>query len=513
MALFKPDASKSLFIDGAFRAPTPGAPPPLELVNPANEQLLATVPSASQSDVDAAVAAAASAVKLGAWRARGGAGRAPVLRAIAAGVKRRTEALARLESYTGKPMPESIWDIEDVVACFEYYAEQAEALDRRQGTPVALPDDDYTCELHWAPVGVAALIVPWNYPLLMAAWKVAPALAAGCDVVLKPSELSPLSALQLGAIATEAGLPAGLLNVLAGGGAVGAWLAAHPRVDKVAFTGSERSGVAVAAAAARDVRNVSLELGGKSAVIVFDDVAASDAELDKAVEWVLFGCFWTNGQICSATSRLLIHEKIAPAFLRRLAACAKAIPLCDPLDAATADATGVLGPVVSKAQYDKVVHLVNEAIADGARVLAGGRRPPSKPKGYYIEPTVLQVEPSRHAIWRTEVFGPVLSVATFRDEAEAIALANGTAFGLAAAVLTADAARGKRVAEAMEAGIVWVQCSQPCFCQAPWGGVKRSGIGRELGTFGIDGFLEPKQVTTYVSKNPLGWYTLPKSRL
>ena len=301
--------------------------------------------------------------------------------------------------------------------------------------------------------------------------------------------------------------------MLPGGGAVGAWLAAHPRVDKVAFTGSERSGVAVAAAAARDVRNVSLELGGKSAVVVFDDVAASDAELDKAVEWVLFGCFWTNGQICSATSRLLIHEKIAPAFLRRLAACAKAIPLCDPLDAATADATGVLGPVVSKAQYDKVVHLVNEAIADGARVLAGGRRPPSKPKGYYIEPTVLQVEPSRHAIWRTEVFGPVLSVATFRDEAEAIALANGTAFGLAAAILTADAARGTRVAEAMEAGIVWVQCSQPCFCQAPWGGVKRSGIGRELGTFGIDGFLEPKQVTTYVSKNPLGWYTLPKSRL
>uniref|UniRef100_A0A7S0PUN9 Aldehyde dehydrogenase domain-containing protein n=1 Tax=Coccolithus braarudii TaxID=221442 RepID=A0A7S0PUN9_9EUKA len=343
----------------------------------------------------------------------------------------------------------------------------------------------------------------------MSSWKAAPALAAGCSVVLKPSELSPLTSVELGRLAHEAGVPAGVLNVIVGGPSAGAALSRHSKVDKLAFTGSGPTGASVMASAAASITNTSLELGGKSPILVFDDV-----ELDKAVEWVMFGAFWTNGQICSATSRLLVHEKVADAFLQRLVEAAQAIPLVAPLEVGHEDDTGTLGPLVSARQLAKVETMVSNAVAQGAELLTGGRRPASKRRGFWFEPTVLRVRPERRpSIWCEEVFGPVLVVATFASEDEAIALANDSQYGLAAAVLSADEDRARRVGDALAAGIVWLNCSQPCFAQLPWGGVKRSGIGRELGERGIYNYLEPKQVCTYVSTKPLGWYRMPKSKL
>lgn len=299
------DLSRPLHIGGKWYAPM-SATKHIDVIDPSSEELVASLPSAGGADVERAITAAQTAFKEGDWSRISGAQRATVLRRIAAGLAERKDALSHVESLMGKPLMESKWDLDDVIGVFEYYADLAAKLDGRQGTPVEVPDADYKCSLRYEPVGVAVAIVPWNYPLLMAAWKVAPALAAGCSLILKPSELSPLSVLHLAAISAEAGLPAGVLNVLVGAGDVGAALASHAGVDKVAFTGSEGTGSSVMSAAAPHVKNVSLELGGKSAIVVFDDV-----DLDKAVEWVMFGCFWTNGQICSSTSRLLVHEAIA----------------------------------------------------------------------------------------------------------------------------------------------------------------------------------------------------------
>eukprot|EP00965_Chrysotila_dentata_P259794 6213681-Pleurochrysis_carterae.AAC.6 len=278
------------FIGGQWHSGAAGGAT-VDVYNASNEELVARLPAAGEQHVQMAVAAASNALEMTDWSSTSGAARAKFLRVIAQGVLQAKEKLARLDSLMGKPLSEAMWDMDDVAACFDYYAEQAVKLDERQGTPVALPDGDYAGELRYAAVGVVAAIVPWNYPLLMAAWKVAPALAAGCAVILKPSELSPLSAMELAVIVSAAGVPAGIFNVLIGAGRVGAALSSHARVDKVAFTGSVFTGAAVMRAAAESVTNVSLELGGKSAIIVFDDV-----DIDTAVEWVMFGAFWTNGQ-------------------------------------------------------------------------------------------------------------------------------------------------------------------------------------------------------------------------
>ena len=501
-----PPAHSPLFIGNKFCAPLRSGTT-IEVLDAATEEVIARVPEAGVADVDAAFDAARRAFPE--WSGKSGAARAAVLRKIAAGVQQRHAELSSLETHIGKILTECKWDVDDVVYCFEYYADRAVELDARQGTRVELPDEDYRCELRYDAVGVAACIVPWNYPLLMATWKIAPCLAAGCTCVIKPSELSPLTLLLLADICRDAGLPSGVLNVLVGGPSVGEMLVTHELAAKIAFTGSEATGARVMAHAAPTIKNVSLELGGKSAIVVFDD-----ADVDKAVEWVLFGCFWTNGQICSATSRLLIHASLHDKFVARLVQCAQAIPIVDPNDPAHAESTGALGPLVAARQLHKCMRLVHEAVAEGARVLTGGRKPPNRPTGFFYEPTVVEVTPSKRtgrfpAIWTTEVFGPVLAVATFESEAEAVRLANATNYGLAAAVISADDARCRRVATALEAGIVWVNCSQPAFANAPWGGFKRSGIGRELGEAGLFNYLETKQVTTYVSSKPLGWYSLP----
>ncbi|CAI9112536.1 OLC1v1012997C2 [Oldenlandia corymbosa var. corymbosa] len=416
-------------------------------------------------------------------------------------ITERKSELAKLEALDcGKPLEEAAWDIDDVAGCFEYNADLAEALDSRQKAPISLPMDTFKAYLLMEPIGVVGLITPWNYPLLMAAWKVAPALAAGCTAILKPSELCSVTCLELADICKEVGLPRGVLNILTGlGTEAGAALASHPHVDKIAFTGSSATGSKIMLAAAQLVKPVTLELGGKSPIVVFEDV-----DLDKAVEWTLFGCFWTNGQICSATSRLIVHESIAPEFLEKMVKWCQNIKISDPLEEGCR-----LGPVVSGGQYEKIMNFISTAKKEGATILYGGERPKNLQKGYFVQPTIITDVKQSMQIWREEVFGPVLCVKTFLTEEEAIELANDTHYGLGAAVLSDDLERCDRLAKAFQSGIVWINCSQPCFCQAPWGGKKRSGFGRELGERGLDNYLNVKQVTQYVSSDPWGWYKSP----
>jgi betaine-aldehyde dehydrogenase len=370
-------------------------------------------------------------------------------------------------------------------------------LDSRAETPITLPDGRFSSVARREPVGVAGAIIPWNFPMLMAAWKVAPALAAGCSMVLKPSELTPLTALELAAIADDAGLPPGVLNVVTGlGSEAGAPLSEHPGIDKLAFTGSVPAGRRVMQAAARDIKNVSLELGGKSPFIVFDD-----SDIEAAAEWIMFGIFWNQGQVCSATSRVLVHRKLYGPLIERLAQETRQIKIGNGLEEGV-----LLGPLISATQRDKVRQAVECGRRDGARLVVGGGRPAHLDVGYFLEPAMFAEVPESSAIWRDEIFGPVVCLRPFDDEDEAVLAANDSRFGLAAAVMSTDLARCERVARRLRAGIVWINCSQPTFNEAPWGGYKQSGIGRELGEWGLNNYLETKQITRYDGVRPWGWY-------
>jgi betaine-aldehyde dehydrogenase len=483
-----------LYINGQWVGPDLGGR--FETLDPATEEPLQSLPAATEEDIDHAVRAARQAFRN--WGESRGAERAAWLDLLADSLEARHEELAVLEVRdNGKPLPEARWDVGDAIGCFRYYAGLARELDGRQNEPLALPDERFRCSLRYEPVGVAGQIIPWNYPLLMAAWKVAPALAAGATVVLKPSELTSLSALELAAAADRIGLPAGVLNVVTGlGGEAGSALSAHPGVDKLAFTGSVPTGSKIMSAAAADIKNISLELGGKSAFIVFED-----ADVEAAVEWILFGIFWNQGQVCSATSRLLVHERLAPRLLERLVEETRKIRIGNGLEEGV-----LLGPLVSRGQYDKVLGFIAQGKASGAKLLTGGCRPSGFERGYFVEPAIFDEPDVDSIVWREEIFGPVLCVKRFRSEDEAIRLANDSRFGLAAAVMSADPARATRVANRLRAGILWINCSQPTFSEAPWGGMKQSGIGRELGRWGLDNYLEVKQVTEYISPEPWGWY-------
>jgi betaine-aldehyde dehydrogenase len=494
--------TRQLFINGDWKAPILNKRIPI--INPSTQLIIGDIPAATKEDVDAAVSAAKTALsrnKGADWASASGAVRARYLRAIAAKVTEKKSQLAKLEAIdSGKPLDEAAWDIDDVAGCFEFYADLAEKLDAKQKTPVSLPMDSFKSYVLREPIGVVGLITPWNYPLLMATWKVAPALAAGCAAILKPSELASLTCLELGEICKEVGLPPGVLNILTGlGPEAGAPLASHPDVDKIAFTGSSATGSKIMTAAAQLVKPVSLELGGKSPLIVFEDV-----DLDKAAEWAIFGCFWTNGQICSATSRLIVHESIATEFLNRMVKWIKNIKISDPLEEGCR-----LGPVVSEGQYEKILKFISNAKSEGATILTGGSRPEHLKKGFFVEPTIITDVTTSMQIWKEEVFGPVLCVKTFSTEEEAIDLANDTIYGLGSAVISNDLERCERITKSFKAGIVWINCSQPCFTQAPWGGIKRSGFGRELGEWGLDNYLSLKQVTQYISNEPWGWYQPP----
>ncbi|TBC67703.1 aldehyde dehydrogenase family protein (plasmid) [Rhizobium beringeri] len=490
-----------LYIDGQWVKPVKGGT--CEVINPATEEVIHRIAAATAEDVDLAVKAARRAFDKDGWPKLTGARRAGYLRAIAAGIRARQAEIARLEVLdNGKPFPEADWDVADAAGCFDFYAGLAEQLDNNPEEAIALPDARFTSKAVREPIGVAGAIIPWNYPLLMAAWKVAPALAAGCTVVLKPAELTSLTALELAAIADEAGLPPGVLNIVTGAGSVaGQAIIDHGQVDKLAFTGSGPVGSKIMAAAARDIKRVSLELGGKSPFVVFED-----ADIDKAVEWIMFGIFWNQGQVCSATSRVLVQDTLYERLLARLIEETKKIKIGNGLDEGV-----LLGPLVSKRQHEQVVAAIEKAQQAGATVACGGVRPEGFDKGYYLQPTVLTDVPLDSAAWVEEIFGPVVCIRPFKTEEDAVELANDSRFGLAAAVMSKDEARAERVAAAFRAGIVWINCSQPTFTEAPWGGYKESGIGRELGRWGLDNYLETKQITRFASEDSWGWYIKPEA--
>lgn len=334
----------------------------------------------------------------------------------------------------------------------------------------------------------------------MATWKLN-SLAAGCTAILKPSEHTPLTALALAKICEKVGLPKGVLNIVTGASATGEYIVKHPDVKAVAFTGSVPTGIKVAMACAPQVKQVGLELGGKSPAIIFDDCDPKD--LNKICEWTAFGCWWTNGQICSATSRLLVHESIAETVVSKLKKIASSIKMGDPIDPDCR-----LGPLISSNQRDKVLRFISKGVEQGAKLVQGSGKKPNM-KGFFVEPTILQIDSTDNVCWTEEIFGPVLTVRTFKTDEEALELANGSRFGLAAAVFTSSKERLAHFNNELQVGIVWNSCSQPCFSQLPWGGPKMSGVGRDLG-MSLDKFLEPKQIVKYVSKEPLGWYDVSK---
>jgi betaine-aldehyde dehydrogenase len=456
----------------------------LEVINPATEAVLAHVSVGNAAAVTRAVDAASAA--FGDWSKSTGRDRGALLRKVAKGVAEQREPLMQLQSSNnGKPLFEAGIDVDDVIATFEYYAAIAEDMDAEQDRPVELPTTDFSARLRREPCGVVGLIVPWNFPMVTTAWKLAPALAAGCCVVLKPSEVTPLAELQLARIIAAAGFPAGVFNLVCGTGlAVGAPLAADRRVAKISFTGSNAVGVQVMQRAAETIKGVSLELGGKSSLLVL-----ADADLDLAVELACGGGFFNAGQICSATSRVLVADNLADEFLRRLQLRAEGIRVADPF----ADEVE-MGALINRAQYQRVLGHIRRGIEDGARLVCGGERPAQLTQGFFIRPTVFTDVPLDSALWNEEIFGPVLCVRRFATEAEAIALANDSDFGLVASVVSSDAETAARVANGLQAGLVWINAPQVIFPQTAWGGYKQSSIGRELGPWGLAAFQEVKHV-------------------
>ena len=461
--------------------------------DPATEEVIAEVPDSNAEDVDAAVAAARQAFEAGPWSKTTPQDRGRVLFRLADKVRAQTAPLAELETRNcGKPIVESEYDVADVATCFEYYGGLATKV---MGQVNPVPANALSLSLR-EPVGVAGQIIPWNFPLLMAAWKLAPALAAGCTCVLKPAEQTPLTALELAAWFEEAGLPPGTVNVVTGfGETAGAPLVTHPQVNKVAFTGSLEVGKKIARAAADSLKRVTLELGGKSPNIFF-----ADADFEAAIDGALFGVFINQGEVCSAGSRILVERKIYSKFVEAMAAKAKTIRLGPPLERDTK-----MGPLVSREQYDRVISYL-EVGKHEAKLCAGGGRPAGFAKGFYVQPTIFCDVENTARIAREEIFGPVAAVIPFENESEAIRIANDTNYGLAAAVWSRDIFKAFRLVKALRAGIVWVNHMQPTYVEAPWGGYKQSGYGRELGPWGIEEYLETKQVFVNLDEAPIGWY-------
>ncbi|WNL38521.1 aldehyde dehydrogenase family protein [Halomonas sp. PAMB 3232] len=456
----------------------------LEVVNPYREEVIARVTAGAARDVDAAVQAARQAQP--AWQALGGAARAEYLDGFADALSARREALIELSATNnGKPLMEAGIDLDDAIACYRYYAGQARALDARQGERVEVEMEGVEARAYLDPAGVVALITPWNFPLVTSAWKLAPALAAGCTVVLKPSEVVPLPEQALAEIALDIGLPAGVLNLLNGDGdGIGAPLASHPGVDKISFTGSNRVGEAVMKAASARTAGVSLELGGKSPILVMED-----ADPSQAADWVMAGIYFNAGQICSATSRLLVHEDVAEALFKALATRMDALTLGDPLDEGTD-----LGPLTSARQRNAVNGYLDIAEQEGLTAVRDHTHYTLPEQGYFAAPTLYRDVPVESRLWREEIFGPVLCARSVRDEAEAVALANDSDFGLAATVISGDVDRARRIGQQLKAGSIWYNTEQLVLPETAWGGFKRSGIGRELGPWGLNAYLEVKHV-------------------
>ncbi|WP_040803930.1 aldehyde dehydrogenase family protein [Nocardia concava] len=486
----------NLYIDGKWVNALGGGT--REILNPADGTVIATVDEADRADAVAAVAAARAAFDTGGWPETTVAERVGYLMRIAELLDAERDHLARIETLdTGKTLRESYIDVDDVAAVFRYYAQlAATGADRLvdTGNPAVIS------RVVRQPIGVCALIAPWNYPLLQMSWKIAPALAAGCTMVAKPSEVTPLSTIALVRLIDRAGVPAGVVNLIQSSGAtVGSALTDTPDVDLISFTGGAATGEAIASNAARHITRVALELGGKNPHIVFPD-----ADFDSAVDAVLTGAFLHSGQVCSAGTRLIVHESIADDFVTALAERARKIRVGPGLDPSSET-----GPLVSETHRAKVEAYVALGIAGGARLVTGGKRPddPALAAGSYYLPTIFDHCHRDMRIVQEETFGPILTVERFTTDAQALMLANDTAYGLAAGVRTADTARAERFARALRHGTVWLNDFGYYTPAAEWGGFGRSGIGRELGPSGLAEYQETKHIWHNTAPAVGGWFT------
>jgi betaine-aldehyde dehydrogenase len=482
-----------LFIDGRFVDAADGQT--LATLNPHDNSVIADVAMAGREDVDRAVAAAERAFPV--WARMAAADRGRILLKLADLIEANTEELARLETLdTGHPLKDSrALDVPRTAACYRYFGGMA---DKFQGDVVPV-ETGFLNYLLREPVGVVGQVVPWNFPLMFTAWKMAPALAAGNTVVLKPAEITPLSTLKIAELMMEAGMPPGVVNIVPGLGHVaGQYIAEHPRIAKVAFTGSTATGRRIVQASAGNLKKVQLELGGKGANIVFDD-----ANLTAAVNGSAWAIFHNQGQACIAGSRLMLQESIADEFLERFATLARSIRLGNPMDSATE-----MGPLTSALHRDRVLSYVDVAREQGGELIAGGRAPVDEAlsRGCYVEPTIVKAKSPQDRIAQEEVFGPFVTVLTFKDEAEAMAIANGTEYGLGSGLWTSHLQRAHRMAREMKAGMVWINSYKRVNPGSPFGGVGQSGYGREMGFDAMREYTQVKSVWVNVDAQIPPWY-------
>lgn len=468
-----------------------------DILNPFDGSVIASVAEGGREDAKAAITAARYTFDQGGWPETPASERGRLLFKLADLIERDREELARLESLdTGKTVEESRWDMDDIAGIFRYFAGLA---DKDGGEVIPSPNPHSTSTVVREPVGVCGQISPWNYPLLQASWKMAPALAAGCTIVMKPSEITPLTTLKVTELAEEAGFPPGVVNTVLGPGtAVGAELSENEDVDLISFTGGIATGKTIMRAAAGNVKKVALELGGKNPNIIFDD-----ADLDLAVDYALNGVFFHAGQICSAGARVMVQNGIHDRFVEALKARMEKIVVGNGFDEKTQ-----MGPLISAEHLAKVEDYVDIARSEGATLLVGGKRPddPALKDGYFYMPTLFTDCENGMRIVQEEVFGPVITVERFATEEEAILRANSTIYGLSAGFWTRDPDRIERVSKALRFGTVWANDFNVYFVQAPWGGYKQSGLGRELGKIGLEEYTEVKHIYRNHATQPFNWF-------
>ncbi|EGQ4084763.1 betaine-aldehyde dehydrogenase [Staphylococcus pseudintermedius] len=469
-----------------------------EIINPYNQEVILEVAEGTEADVERAILAARRAFDEGRYANGTGETKGQKVRAIADKIKENREELAYLETLdTGKTYEESLVDMDDIHNVFMYFAGLA---DKDGGELINSPIENTESKVVKEPIGVVTQITPWNYPLLQASWKIAPALATGCSLVMKPSEITPLTTIRVFELMEEVGFPKGVINLVLGAGSeIGDVLSSHPEVDLVSFTGGIKTGKHIMKKAADHVTNIALELGGKNPNIIFDD-----ADFDLAVDQALNGGFFHAGQVCSAGSRIIVHNSIKDKFEKALIDAVKKIRLGNGFDKSTE-----LGPLISAEHRAKVENYMKVAKEDGATIAVGGQRPEREDlqNGFFFEPTVITDCDTSMRIVQEEVFGPVVTVEGFETEEEAIRLANDSIYGLAGGVFTKDIGKAQRVASKMRMGTVWINDFHPYFAQAPWGGYKQSGIGRELGHQGLEEYLETKHILMNTNPEPVKWFS------